>query len=86
MAVACEAAVGRQAARCPLMPSVWAGVTMRSFLPHHTQECASLVTRMAPGPSVARMLRSLLRYLGDAFMLQLLSGGAMLHCSSGGCP
>lgn len=38
------------------------------------QECASLVTRMAPGPSMARMLRSLLRYLGDAFMLQLLSG------------
>lgn len=32
------------------------------------------MTRMAPGPSVARMLRSLLRYLGDAFMLQLLSG------------
>lgn len=39
----------------------------------YLKECASLVTRLAPGPSVARMLRSLLRYLGDAFMLQLLS-------------
>ncbi|PRW58081.1 exocyst complex component SEC15A [Chlorella sorokiniana] len=39
----------------------------------YLKESASLVTRMAPGPSVARMLRSLLRYLGDAFMLQLLS-------------
>ena len=32
------------------------------------------MTRMAPAPSVDHMLRSLLRYLGDAFMLQLLSG------------
>lgn len=40
------------------------------------QECASLVTRMAPGPSVARMLRGVLRYVADAFMLQLMSGGS----------
>lgn len=56
-----------------------AGITVDNsgYGPHLAptlQECASLVTRMAPAPSVDRMLRSLLRYLGDAFMLQLLSG------------
>lgn len=81
MAGACEAAAGKQSSCCALPTYAHC-----PFLPHHTQECASLVTRLAPGPSVARMLRSLLRYLGDAFMLQLLSGAAMLHCSSGGCP
>lgn len=39
------------------------------------QECASLLRRSAPEPSVERVLRGVLRYLADAFMLQLMSGG-----------
>lgn len=38
------------------------------------QECGSLLYRMAPDASVARVLRGLLRYLADATMLQLMSG------------
>ena len=32
---------------------------------------------MAPAPSVERVLRGVLRYLADALMLQLMSGGWM---------
>ncbi|KAL4430682.1 hypothetical protein ABPG75_005938 [Micractinium tetrahymenae] len=39
----------------------------------YLKEVASLAARMAPAPSVERMLRAVLRYLADAVMLQLMS-------------